>query len=634
MQNDNGLRQLSEQEKIERILSLERQVADLTDRVASMRRPGDWLAQNQAFMDTITTAMPGSTVAVYDHALRLHYVSGALLPALGLSRTDVEGRLLGEVLSDADYAAVQPYFAAALEGKRLDFEHILGNGDLQHVHLSPIYTRDGTVQSGLVVSLFQRQSAAMQAAEANAYQWLEAAPVPMGIVDFETGQMVFVNQQALDYYNADRDSLVGSQFADYFHNPLTVARMYRDLERHGRLWSREIVLRMPGGTEHTVLFSAQLTYYRGRRAVIGGFVDITQRVFMETMLREREQILQNVVSNLPALIFAIDANQKILLTGGQALSALGATPGQNVGRSILELYPGDHEFLMDTQLVLDGQPIERERIAGDRVFQTNYVPLFDARGAVTGALGMGVDITDRVVAEQREREVIAEREKKRVITNFVRDVSHEFRTPLTVINSTLFILRKAIDDPARIFRGLDRIQEESDAILRLVDALLVMARLDGDMPMLDWEIDVNEIMRQVAGDVAEQREAREQQIVFDLQPGPPVLSGDPDLIELAIAHLLENAIRFTPEGGKIIAETRFNDTQLFVTIVDSGPGVPVELQKRVFERFYRGDDAHSTRGFGLGLPIARSIAEHHGGTLTLDSMPGEGSAFTLAFPLT
>jgi len=131
--------------------------------------------------------------------------------------------------------------------------------------------------------------------------------------------------------------------------------------------------------------------------------------------------------------------------------------------------------------------------------------------------------------------------------------------------------------------------------------------------------------------------AGERHVLLDVQAGPDIsVSGDPDKLKQVVLNLFGNAVQHTDsKQGEISLAIRLRGEQVLIEVSDNGPGIPPELQRKVFERFYRGDESRSRRsgGAGLGLAISLAIAEAHGGTLELCSVPGEGSTFTLVLPL-
>jgi signal transduction histidine kinase len=213
----------------------------------------------------------------------------------------------------------------------------------------------------------------------------------------------------------------------------------------------------------------------------------------------------------------------------------------------------------------------------------------------------------------------------------VADASHELRTPLAIIRGEADVALAA-DRPASEYKESTAIiQDEARRLSRLVDDLLNLARVDADGVKLQVEsfyFDdlVSECCRSL------QPLATAKGVTLGCQcPQDVMFNGDPELLRRLILNLLENAIRYTPVGGRVCVDLEVDDTAVRIKVSDTGVGIPPEAAPHVFERFYRVDSARSREqgGFGLGLSIVKWIAECHHGTVALTSQPGAGSTFTV-----
>jgi len=218
------------------------------------------------------------------------------------------------------------------------------------------------------------------------------------------------------------------------------------------------------------------------------------------------------------------------------------------------------------------------------------------------------------------------------------DVSHELRTPLTTILGNVDWLRHgAADNPAERAAALDAIEGDVERMNRLVADLLLMAQADAGMQlkMVPVELDtlLLEVFRQ-ARTIAAGR-ARGQPVNVRLgHEDQAVVEGDPDRLRQLLLNLVDNALKYSPPGGTVTLSLFREQDGVRVCVQDSGPGIPPEVLPHIFERFYRGPQQEEHKGAGLGLAIARWIAEAHGGRLTAESSPGQGSTFTLWLPCT
>jgi two-component system OmpR family sensor kinase len=214
---------------------------------------------------------------------------------------------------------------------------------------------------------------------------------------------------------------------------------------------------------------------------------------------------------------------------------------------------------------------------------------------------------------------------------FVADASHELRTPIAVIRGEADVALDHDRGPAEYKESLAVIQDEARRLTRLIDDLLNLARADaGHVSLHVEEFYVNDLLAECCRSI--QTKAGAKKIDLEcLCPEDVAYPGDPELIRRLVLNLLENAIRYTPEGGRVQVKVDDSASELRIQVVDTGIGIPPETATHVFERFYRGDHARSRQngGFGLGLSIVKWIAESHNGSVELSSKPGLGSTFTV-----
>lgn len=224
---------------------------------------------------------------------------------------------------------------------------------------------------------------------------------------------------------------------------------------------------------------------------------------------------------------------------------------------------------------------------------------------------------------------------------FIADVSHELKTPLTVLLSEAQVLMQQRRPPEDYDRFLASVQDEARTLAQIVDSLLTLARADaGFTPRIREEVSVNEVVMDAIErwqPYAAQREVRlVPNLALPAEDAPPlIVRGDGELLRLMIGNLLRNAIRHSPVEQPVEVDVQARDGWTVVAVRDRGPGVPEKDLDRIFERFYRTqiDARGSAEGMGLGLAIARGVASLHGGTITAANRPGGGSEFTVTLPL-
>jgi len=217
---------------------------------------------------------------------------------------------------------------------------------------------------------------------------------------------------------------------------------------------------------------------------------------------------------------------------------------------------------------------------------------------------------------------------------FTADASHELRTPLTAIKGQVEVALTRPREPGAYREVLQTVNEQVDRLIRLVGSLLTLARADaGQIPVASESVNLQEL---VGAAVEQVRAAAGQRgIQLAVEEGPSVtLPADEDLLLQLILNLLDNAIKYTPSGGEVTAGWGMKDTQVELWVRDTGVGIAPEHVPHIFDRFYRVDKARSRAegGSGLGLSICRWVAEAHGGSISVESTPGQGSTFAVRLP--
>jgi signal transduction histidine kinase len=217
---------------------------------------------------------------------------------------------------------------------------------------------------------------------------------------------------------------------------------------------------------------------------------------------------------------------------------------------------------------------------------------------------------------------------------FIQDASHELRNPLAVIRTNLDVaLSDPNPDPEELRRTAAVVQRTASRMSRLVDDLLASARhgITDQPPEL---VDLRTITAETVDELTAPAEARHLTLAGHAAADVQV-NGDRTALKQALANLIGNAVRLAPEGSTITVEAGVKDSWAYVSVADEGPGIPIEHQEQIFERFWRAPgqkEIDGERRSGLGLTIVQEIAERHGGTVALASQPGRGSTFVLWLP--
>ncbi|MBR3865757.1 MAG: HAMP domain-containing protein, partial [Clostridia bacterium] len=344
---------------------------------------------------------------------------------------------------------------------------------------------------------------------------------------------------------------------------------------------------------------------------------------LETTLREVDEErnkLDTLFKHMADGVVAFSSDGKLLHKNPAAEDMLGRELTGEL--SYADIFPNTsfrHEDLSE-----DGRFMELDYIAGSRILKMYLAPIMVGEGT-QGVMAVLHDITAQQKLDQSRRE-------------FVANVSHELRTPLTNIKGyteTLIDGGDALDAETRK-TFLDVVYNESDRMSRIVKDLLTLSRLDSSHMEMNMErMDIVGCARAAVQSM--KLEAENQQITLssDLPQRLPEIFGDKTRLEQVILNLVSNAVKYNRAGGSVTVSGGTVDKKVFIRVEDTGLGIPEEDIGRLFERFYRVDKARSRQrgGTGLGLAISKEIAEHHGGTITAESVYGKGSTFTLLLPI-
>jgi two-component system phosphate regulon sensor histidine kinase PhoR len=330
-------------------------------------------------------------------------------------------------------------------------------------------------------------------------------------------------------------------------------------------------------------------------------------------------------------VAVIDAQERVVFCNRAFAEILNLDAAASEGRPLIEVVR--HSGLLGLiRKSLEGQEgLQSDILMGIVQQQSFSVTAAPVKALEEGATGKpsGAVVVLHDVTELRRLE--------RVRQDFVANVSHEFKTPLTAIQGFAeTLLAGALDDPNNNRRFLEIIRDHATRLARLTDDLLKLARIEvGKLEVEFSPLGLTELIEGCAEVTL--LKANRKQITLDIRttPGLSPVRGDASLLREVLQNLLDNAIQYTPPGGRIQVSAAAGAREAVITVADTGIGIPLADQERIFERFYRVDAARSREagGTGLGLSIAKHIVEAHGGRLWVESAVGHGSKFSFSIPL-
>ena len=424
-----------------------------------------------------------------------------------------------------------------------------------------------------------------------------------------------------------------------------------------------------GGVARTFRGRHFLADNDGTAIVYGYFEDITRWITSEQRLAALDDKLTDVIRSTSDWVWETDTNMRLTEVSARMAAITGAPPEAHLGKHVLSLgsLPDPVAGVPDLKLLMeDRRPfrnrlfIMRDETGQSRRIHLSGMPFFDTgNGRFLGYRGTGTDVTraleaerDAVSARQKLEQALSALELRNeqlrdtlvraqsasdAKTDFLALTSHELRTPLNAIIGSTELCRRQITDAAgeRIPSYLDNILSASGHLVQIIDNLLDTVRIENETTDMDLvEVGVADLVRDTVSMI--EVRARESEIVLVAPPVADDLSviADKTAARQILINLLTNALKFTAEGGSVGVEiVRGKEDLLYITIWDTGIGIPIDQQQAVFDRFHRvRSDAltTTTEGVGIGLHVARNLAQLMGGDITLESELGRGSRFTLA----
>lgn len=381
------------------------------------------------------------------------------------------------------------------------------------------------------------------------------------------------------------------------------------------------------GTQESGLTAADLGRATwGEWEHLDGVIESLRREIKEKMdaLRQERNDQAIIMDSISDAIVVVDWRSQIVFAN-RRFEALFPRLSKTESRTLIEIcrdplaldtFASAARDLARSQV----QPIRLETRQGTRFFSLAVAPLERGSGENAGVVGVFHDITDLKLAEQMR-------------IDFVANVSHEMRTPLASIkgyaSTALADIRSGLPISEAIVEPIVR---NSERMVRIVSDLLDISQLDSGTPLNIEQIPCEEITSRVVSSFRREIESRSMRVIVGASDA--VVSADPVRVEQVLTNLIDNACKYSPDGGEVAVSWIGDDTGMTLEVRDTGPGIEPQHLGRLFERFYRVDKGRSRNlgGTGLGLAIVKHIMLAHGGTASVESVVGKGTVFRCRFP--
>jgi PAS domain S-box-containing protein len=369
-----------------------------------------------------------------------------------------------------------------------------------------------------------------------------------------------------------------------------------------------------------------------------------QRKRVEDALHEHEQLLQNVVSNVPIILSAVDTEEVFTLSEGKGLQDIGSAPGRYVGNSITEVYR-DYPYIIELiQCALRGEETHAVIEEWGKAFDIRCTPVYGERGSITSATIIAVDITEQKQTEDELKRAWQAAESASLArSEFLANMSHEIRTPLNAIIG----MSNLLHDTNLTIKQHDQVETirlSSEALLTLINDILDFSKMEADrLEVEHLAFNLRTCVEDALGLLAPRASEKGLNLAYWIDEELPLeLVGDITRLRQVLVNLVSNGVKFTEQGEVLVSlgcdavtPAYSGQIMLHVQVRDSGIGIPEERHDRLFQSFSQVDPSTSRKygGTGLGLVISKRLVEMMGGSMWFASEVGKGSTFHFNLPL-
>jgi PAS domain S-box-containing protein len=381
--------------------------------------------------------------------------------------------------------------------------------------------------------------------------------------------------------------------------------------------------------------------------ITGGMVvteDISEKHKVESELTEMQNRFSQLSENLKSGFWLTSAD-------GQEILYINQTVSKIYDRELDDLYKNPMSFRLNIhpddiaitqkdrfERILNNKYNVEYRILGKdgaiRWVWSRAFPVKDNNGEMVRIAGIIEDITDRKNLEDKAVQLEVNKKTIKLLSNFIRDTAHDLRTPLTIINTSSYLLGK-ISDKDEQLKHIDMIKKQVLRLTVTIDQLHSMSNIDA-MDRLDSSpIKINHLIKTIKRDLEPKAKQKNINLSYSLLEGNYIIPGDEDYLFKAISGICENAIIYTNDNGLVEITTLKQDNNLVIEVKDNGIGIDESDLEKIFDRFYKVNKARTSNSSatGLGLTMAKLIIEKHGGKITVESKIGVGSTFKIYLPI-
>ena len=484
------------------------------------------------------------------------------------------------------------------------------------------------------------------------------SPDAISISQFIDGKFVSVNEGFKQIFGYAEAEVIGETSLELhiWDKPEHRNRWTEKLKAEGMVDNFETCFRTKDGDIRYGLMSASIIVLNGVEHILNVTRDITERKLAEEERTKSEMFLNQIVENIPDMVFVKDANNLSFIRFNRAgEELLGYSREDLIGKNDYEFFTQDQADLFtakDREVMAGGKLVEileeeiNTKLKGKRILKTKKIPILDAKGTPKFLLGISEDITDRKRAEQEKenlRAQLLQSQKMETMGTLAGGIAHDFNNMLAIILgfSDMLLADKNEGDPG--YEELRKIVKTSEDAADLVQRIRIFGRkAEMNLIPLDLNHQVDEATKLLSRTLPKMIE-----MDIHLTKDPVVIKADSSQIAQMVMNLAVNANEAMPQGGRLSIQTQnivLDDDycrlhlgvkpgpHVMLTVSDTGRGIDKSLMERIFDPFYSTKMRDYHKGTGLGLSVVQGIVQQHGGHITVESEVGQGTTFRMYFP--
>jgi len=454
------------------------------------------------------------------------------------------------------------------------------------------------------------------------------------------GQLQFVNPAYTHMLGYSSEELLGRNPAEFVH-PEDVAQRNENYRRsistttghtyEGRMIHRE-------GRILNIMATVVPMYRENQlKGSIGVITNITHRRQREEALRQSEERLRTVVSNVPMMLFTLDKNGVITFAEGRGFQEYGREPAQVIGHLLGEVRSDAPNVAEKIHCALEGEQVNTTLPIKDKAYEFWLSPIKEEGEQVVGVIGVALDVSERLRAEKEIRQALEkEKELSNLKSSFISMASHDFRTPLTTIYSSAELLENYGHrwDDERKQKIYQRIYTAVQTMTGLLEEVLFITKSEaGKLDFNPAPLDLTDFCGGLIEEIQLSPSGAGYYFDLTIPPAPREVWVDQKLLRKVLTNLLTNAVKYSPPASTIHFELAYREEEVTFVVRDEGIGIPEEGLNHLYEVFYRATNVANIQGTGLGLVIVKKSLETHGGRIEIESKIGIGTRCTVTIPI-